>query len=77
MMVFVYFLLHIPPRPSTMTLKQKMEQLNLWGLVALIPGVICLCLALQWGGFTYKVCFSTRIWLQRFNFISTFKTDIV
>jgi MFS family permease len=61
MMVFVFFLLHIPARPNTTTLKQKVEQLNIWGLIALLPGVICLCLALQWGGFTYKVCFERGV----------------
>ncbi|KAF2725657.1 MFS general substrate transporter, partial [Polychaeton citri CBS 116435] len=53
-LVFVFFLLHIPDQPTTDTLKQKLLQLNLEGLVALLPGVICLCLALQWGGFTYS-----------------------
>jgi hypothetical protein len=57
MMLFVILLLQIPARPNTMTMKQKVEQLNIWGLIALLPGVVCLCLALQWGGFTYEVCF--------------------
>ena len=55
-MVFVFFLLHIPDRSNTTdTLKHKLQQLNIVGLLALLPGVICLCLALQWGGFTYNV----------------------
>ena len=55
-MVFVFFLLHIPDRShGANTLKQKLQQLNIYGLLALLPGVICLCLALQWGGFTYNV----------------------
>lgn len=33
----------------------KLQQLNVLGLIALIPGVVCLCLALQWGGFEYNV----------------------
>ncbi|KAJ3521976.1 hypothetical protein NM208_g13055 [Fusarium decemcellulare] len=54
-LVFVFFLLHIPDRStSTETLKHKLQQLNIEGLLALLPGVICLCLALQWGGFTYS-----------------------
>jgi hypothetical protein len=60
--VFVFFLLHVPDRPHTAdTLKHKLEQLNIGGLLALLPGVICLCLALQWGGFTYIVSFGPRV----------------
>lgn len=76
MMVFVFFLLHIPARPNTMTLKQKMEQLNIWGLLALLPGVICLCLALQWGGFTYKVCLSLGYSRALFPVLSPSADDI-
>jgi hypothetical protein len=36
-------------------LKQKLQQLNILGLLALFPGIVCLCLALQWGGTTYAV----------------------
>ncbi|EON96442.1 putative mfs aflatoxin efflux protein [Phaeoacremonium minimum UCRPA7] len=54
-LIFVFFLLRIPDRPNTAgTLKDKLLQLNVEGLVALVPGVVCLCLALQWGGFTYS-----------------------
>jgi len=52
--VFVFFLLHIPNRPETkIPFKDKLRQLNALGLLALVPGVVCLCLALQWGGTTY------------------------
>ena len=55
-MVLIFFLLQIPDRPSTnKPLKQKLQQLNILGLLALFPGIICLCLALQWGGTTYAV----------------------
>lgn len=55
-MVFVFFLLQVPDRPDTMiSIKDKLRQLNALGLLALLPGVICLCLALQWGGTTYSV----------------------
>lgn len=55
-LVFVFFLLDIPERSSsTNTLRHKLQQLNVEGLLALLVGVICLCLALQWGGFTYSV----------------------
>lgn len=55
-MVFVFFFLRVPDRSNTTdTLKHKLQQLNIEGLLTLLPGVICLCLALQWGGFTYSV----------------------
>ena len=55
-LVFIFFLLQIPDRPNTnIPLKNKLEKLNGLGLLALLPGVICLCLALQWGGTTYAV----------------------
>lgn len=55
MIAFVILTLQIPACQDTLTWKQKVEQLNIWGLLALLPGVVCLCLALQWGGFTYNV----------------------
>ena len=57
-MVLVFFLLQVPDRPDTnVTVKEKLRQLNALGLLALLPGVVCLCLALQWGGTTYAVSF--------------------
>lgn len=56
-LLFVFFLLQIPAAVAdSSTWKYKLQQLNIEGLFALLPGVICLCLALQWGGFTYEVC---------------------
>ncbi|KAH6892599.1 MFS multidrug transporter [Thelonectria olida] len=53
-MVLVFFLLEIPERPSTkLPFKDKLRQLNFLGMLVLVPGVICLCLALQWGGTKY------------------------
>ncbi|KAH7324114.1 major facilitator superfamily-domain-containing protein [Rhexocercosporidium sp. MPI-PUGE-AT-0058] len=55
-LLFIHFFLKVPSSPvsDSSSWKQKIRQLNFEGLVALLPGVICLCLALQWGGFTYK-----------------------
>lgn len=59
-MVFIFLLLHIPDRSNNKhTLRSKLQQLNIEGQAVLIPGVVCLCLALQWGVFTYTV--SSRI----------------
>jgi MFS family permease len=55
-LVFIFFLLQIPNQSDNKgTLKHKLQQLNIEGLVFLLPAVVCLCLALQWGGFTYSV----------------------
>jgi MFS family permease len=55
-LVFVFLLLNVPSNPdTTRSLSHNLQHLNAEGLVALIPGVVCLCLALQWGGFTYSV----------------------
>lgn len=54
-MVLVFILLQVPDRSQIRPLKEKLRQLNVLGLVALLPGVICLCLALQWGGTKYAV----------------------
>ncbi|XXG98465.1 hypothetical protein Hte_004789 [Hypoxylon texense] len=52
--VFISFLLHIPDRETThLPTKQKLAQLDGPGLVTLLGGIICLLLALQWGGTTY------------------------
>ncbi|KAJ5291744.1 major facilitator superfamily domain-containing protein [Penicillium angulare] len=52
-LLFVFFLLDVPSSSTTAkNLKQKVMQLNAEGLLALLPGVVCLCLALEWGGFT-------------------------
>nr|QZS37290.1 MFS-type transporter [Talaromyces sp.] len=54
-MVLVFFLLRVPDRPTAnIPLKDKLKQLNVMGMAALVPGVVCLCLALQWGGTTYS-----------------------
>lgn len=57
-MALVFFLLQIPARPnSELTAKEKWRQLNALGLLGLLPGVVCLCLAVQWGGTSYSVIF--------------------
>lgn len=53
-MVLLFFLLNITGQkmPGT-TFLEKMLKLDLLGTATLIPAVICLLLALQWGGSTY------------------------
>ncbi|KAH7305635.1 major facilitator superfamily domain-containing protein [Rhexocercosporidium sp. MPI-PUGE-AT-0058] len=53
-LLLVPFLLDIPDRPKTNgPWKKKLRQLDALGMIALLPGVVCLCLALQWGETTY------------------------
>ena len=55
-LLFIFFFLESPKNTATTTpLKHKLAQLNIEGVISLLPGVVCLCLALEWGGFTYQV----------------------
>ncbi|KAF5497114.1 Efflux pump aflT [Colletotrichum siamense] len=50
----IVFLLKLPDREaSTLSTKAKLAQLDFYGTSVLIPGTVCLLLALQWGGLTY------------------------
>lgn len=53
--VIVFFFTPVPQlggKPS-MTWRERLEQFDIAGTVFFLTGVICLLLALQWGGFTY------------------------
>jgi hypothetical protein len=55
-LALVAYLLHVPDRDSTqLPLLKKVLQLDLYGITFLLPAIICLTLALQWGGSTYPV----------------------
>jgi MFS family permease len=55
-MVFIFLLLQVPDRDTTkLPLIGKLAQLDGLGTAALLPGTVCLLLALQWGGPTYPV----------------------
>ncbi|ROV90262.1 hypothetical protein VPNG_09907 [Cytospora leucostoma] len=52
--LLIFFLLQVPDRETThLPNRQKLSQLDFLGLAMLLPGTICLLLALQWGGLTY------------------------
>jgi MFS family permease len=69
-LAFVFLFLQIPRQSTEKTgLMYKLQQLNLLGLIALIPGVICLCLALQWGGFEYRVSVCPLCYFDSTNII--------
>ena len=55
-LVVIAFCLKVPDRDTTkLPWTEKLLQLDFLGTAALIPGVVCLLLALQWGGQTYAV----------------------
>ena len=54
-LITVFFFFKNPERKHTdMTFKDKIKQIDLFGAFLLICGIVCLLLALQWGGSTYR-----------------------
>ena len=57
-MAAIFFFLKVPDRKKNeLSLTQKLSQLDAPGTSLLVPGVVCLLLALQWGGQTYAVSY--------------------
>jgi MFS family permease len=55
-MLIVLFFLKIPGRDTAnISTKAKLAQLDIYGTALIVPGTVCLILALQWGGTTYHV----------------------
>jgi MFS family permease len=58
-LLVIFFLLHLPPPPpqqqaaASLTLAAKAKRLDPLGLLFLVPSMVCLILALQWGGTKY------------------------
>lgn len=55
--VVIFFILHLPDTGSNrvhMSWKEQLGQLDPIGNICLLPGVVCLLLALQWGGSKYQ-----------------------
>ncbi|KAI0891891.1 MFS general substrate transporter [Annulohypoxylon nitens] len=53
-LIFIALLLQIPDqKPTRLSARQKLAQLDGPGLVALLGGIICLLLVLKWGGTAY------------------------
>lgn len=50
--LILVFILHFPP-VETVPLKTQLAQLDPLGTLCFLPSIICLLLALQWGGSTY------------------------
>ncbi|KAL1896746.1 hypothetical protein Sste5346_004378 [Sporothrix stenoceras] len=54
-LVVIFFILDLPASPEShkRTLHEKFRQMNVPGVIALLPAIVCLCLGLQWGGTKY------------------------
>lgn len=53
-MLIILLILHIPPPATEATgIRRKIEQLDPIGNLFFLPAIVCLLLALQWGGSTY------------------------
>jgi MFS family permease len=60
----ILFLLPVPHQPlKSLPLREKIDELDLYGVFFLLPAVVCLLLALQWGGTIYAWNSSTIIGL--------------
>jgi hypothetical protein len=51
----IVFFFHSPPRKAEarVSWKERAEQFDIYGTIVFLPAIICLLLALQWGGSTY------------------------
>lgn len=53
MVILLFILKPTEPTQKGLTIKQQLQKLDLLGEFFLLPCIICLLLALQWGGSTY------------------------
>jgi hypothetical protein len=49
----ILFILQTKPSKNTDSIRQQITKLDPYGTVVFLPGIVCLLLALQWGGVTY------------------------
>jgi hypothetical protein len=52
-MVVLIFTLHTPASKNTDSRKEQLKKLDPYGTAVFLPGIVCLLLALEWGGTTY------------------------
>jgi hypothetical protein len=49
----ILFILKTPPKKNELTIREQFMKLDPIGTIFFLPGIVCLLLALQWGGTTY------------------------
>ena len=49
----ILLILKTPPKKNELTLREQFWKLDPIGTIFFLPGIVCLLLALQWGGTTY------------------------
>lgn len=52
--IILFFLALDRPKGNKISFKEQLHQMDLPGTALMLPGVVCLLLALQWGGTTYS-----------------------
>ncbi|KAK1075882.1 hypothetical protein LTR33_009435, partial [Friedmanniomyces endolithicus] len=52
--IIAFILKPTPPQQGGLTILQQIGKLDLLGELCLLPSIVCLLLALQWGGSTYR-----------------------
>lgn len=52
-MIILFFILKTPPSTNTDSIREQIKKLDPWGTAVFLPGIVCLLLALQWGGTEY------------------------
>lgn len=71
-MVVIAVYLRVPDRDTTkLPWTEKLLRLDFLGTALLMPGVVCLLLALQWGGQAYTVSYPHVIWFSSVLTISS------
>lgn len=59
--IIIIWTLKPPAMNTNLTFRQKLERLDFLGALLLISAIICLVLALQWGGTVYSWSYS-KVW---------------
>lgn len=54
--LMIFLIIHPPRRPEleSLSITEKIKRIDFIGLLLLVPAIVCLLLALQWGGSTYQ-----------------------
>ena len=77
-MLVIFVFLKIPDQPTAKApLSEKVKQLDIPGTTLLVPGIVCLLLALQLGGQNYPVSLLTNYIFDSSLTIDSGVTDVL